>query len=136
MNEMLLPILVAVTVILLIWGIYQVVGGMSDERKKIQERLSNEGKATEGFDPTTLTVIRRVRKIGGFSGTLAHLPFLGGIAAKISQVWPRFSLAKFVFLTLGLSLMGFTVLFVVTGATLLGSAAAVVFAFIPNIVLN
>ena len=59
MNETILPFLIAVTVILLIWGTYQVLGGLSDERKKIQERLSGEGKATEGFDPATLTVVRR-----------------------------------------------------------------------------
>jgi len=136
MNEQILPFLAAVTVALLSWGIYQVAGGMTDERKKLQERLSNEGKATEGFDPTTLTVIRRVRKIGGLSGTLSHLPFMGNIAGKIAQVWPRFSLAKFVFLTLGLGFMGFTIMFIVTGAAVIGGGCAIVFAFLPNIVLN
>jgi tight adherence protein B len=136
MNELLLPILVAVTVIMLMYGIYQVVGGLTDERKKIKERLSNDGKTTEGFDPATLTVVRRVQKIGGLSGTLAHLPLLGGIAQKIAQVWPRFSLAKFVFITLGLMVMGFAIMFVVTASALLGSVCALVFGFLPLLVLN
>ena len=68
MNEMILPFLVAITVILLIVGLYQIVGGLSDERKRIQQRLSGEGKAAEGFDPATLTVMRREQVIGGLSG--------------------------------------------------------------------
>jgi tight adherence protein B len=136
LNSLLLPVLVAVTVALLIWGIYQVVGGMTDERKKIQERLSGEGKATEGFDPATLTVVRRVQKIGGVSGMLAHLPLLGGIAHKITQVWPKFSLAKFVFITLGLAIMGFAIMFVVTTSLLLAAVCALIFSAIPMLVLN
>jgi len=136
MNETILPFLIAVTVILMSWGIYQVLGGLSDERKKIQERLSNDGKATEGFDPATLTVVRRVRKIGGVSGTRAHLPLLGTMAGKIAQVWPKFSLAKFVFVIFGMALLGFSIMFVVTASALLGSACGVVFGFVPVLVLN
>jgi tight adherence protein B len=136
MNATILPFLVATTVILLIWGIYQVLGGLSDERKKIQERLSGEGKASEGFDPATLTVVRRVQKIGGVSGTLAHLPLLGTMAQKIAQVWPRFSLAKFVFVIFGMTLLGFSIMFVVTASGLLGGVVALVFGFAPILVLN
>jgi tight adherence protein B len=136
MNASILPILVAVTVILLIWGIYQVLGGLSDEKKRIQERLNNEGGTTEGFDPATLTVVRRVQKIGGVSGSLAHLPFLGGMAQKIAQVWPRFSLAKFVFVILGMAILGFMVMGVATSSYLLGGLGAVVLGVAPILVLN
>ena len=136
MNETILPFLVAGTVIMLIYGLYQVIGGLSDERRKLQQRLTHEGKSNEGFDPETLTVVRRQREIGGVSGTLAHLPFMRGIAYKISQVWPSFTLAKFVFLTLGMAILGFFVLFVVTGSTLLGSVCGIVFGFMPLLFLN
>jgi tight adherence protein B len=133
---MILPFLVAITVILLIWGVYQVVGGLSDERKKLSQRLSGEGKATDGFDPSSLTVVRRVQVIGGISGMLAHLPFLGGLARRITQVWPRFSLAKFIFVTTGMAALGFSIMYVVTDSCVLGGAVSVVFAAIPLIVLN
>jgi tight adherence protein B len=135
-NEMILPFLVAITVILLIWGVYQVVGGLSDERKKLSQRLSGEGKATDGFDPSSLTVVRRVQVIGGISGMLAHLPFLGGLARRITQVWPRLSLAKFIFVTTGMAALGFSIMYVVTDSCVLGGAVSVVFAAIPLIVLN
>jgi tight adherence protein B len=136
MNATILPFLVMVTVIMLIYGIYQVLGGLSDERKKIQERLSGEGKTTEGFDPATLTVVRRVQKIGGVSGTLSHLPFLGGMAQKIAQVWPRFSLAKFVFVTIGMAVMGFAIMAVVTSSALLGGVGCIILGAVPLLVLN
>jgi tight adherence protein B len=136
MNETILPYLVAVTVALLAWGIYQVLGGLSDERKKLQERLTNDGKAGEGFDPATLTVVRREQTIGGISGTLAQLPFMRGLATRIIQTWPSFSLAKFAFLSIGLGLLGFGIMFVVTASTLLGTVVGLVFAALPYILLN
>ena len=136
MNVKILPFLVATTVIMLIWGLYQVIGGISDERKKLQQRLTDEGKATEGFDPATLTVVRRQQVIGGVSGAFARLPFMSTIAHRIAQTWPRFTLAKFIFLTLGMAVMGFCVLGVVTNSVLLGCACGVVFGFMPLIALN
>jgi tight adherence protein B len=133
---MILPFLVAITVILLIWGVYQVVGGLSDERKKLAQRLSGEGGATDGFDPSSLTVVRRIQVIGGISGALAHLPFLGPLARRITQVWPSFSLAKFIFATIGLALLGFSIVFVATGMAVIAGAATVVFAAAPLLVLN
>jgi tight adherence protein B len=136
MSDYLLPILAAVTIVLLIVGIYQIVGGLSDERKKIKERLSGEGKASEGFDPATMTVLRREQEIGGVSGIMAQLPFMRGLAKKIMQTWPSFSLAKFAFLTIGMGILGFAILYIVTFSCVLGGAVAVVFAFLPMIVLN
>jgi tight adherence protein B len=136
MNEMILPFLAAGTVAMLIYGLYQVVGGMSDERKKLQQRLTNEGKSNEGFDPATFTVVRRQQEIGGVSGTLARLPYLRGLAYRISQNWPSFTLAKFIFLTLGMATLGFFVMFVATMSTLLGSVCGIVFTFVPMFLLN
>ncbi|HEX4055825.1 MAG TPA: type II secretion system F family protein [Tepidisphaeraceae bacterium] len=136
MNQLILPFLVASTVIMLIWGLYQVIGGLSDERKKLQQRLTHEGKSSEGFDPATLTVVRRQQEIGGFSGGLARLPYGHTLAHRLAQTWPSVSLAKFLFITLGLTLVGFFTIFMVTASTLLGSACGVVFAFAPLFLLN
>jgi tight adherence protein B len=136
MNEMILPFLVATTVILLIVGLYQVIGGLSDERKRLQQRLTHDGKSTEGFDPATLTVVRRQQVIGGFSGALARLPFGQLLAHRIAQTWPSFSLAKLMFLSLGLAVMGFCIMFVVTASALLGTAVGLVLGVIPVMMLN
>ena len=136
MNQVILPFLVAGTVIMLIYGLYQVIGGISEEKKKLAQRLTHEGKSNEGFDPATLTVVRRQQEIGGVSGTLAKLPFMRSLAYRISQNWPSFTLAKFIFLTIGMALLGFCVLWVVTASTLLGSVCGIVFGFMPLLMLN
>jgi tight adherence protein B len=136
MDATILPYLVATTVVLLIVGLYQILGGMSDERRRIQERLNNEGHSGDGFDPAALTVVRRKREIGGVSGTLAKIPFGHVIADRIAQVWPSFTLAKFTFMSLGLALMGTAVIFVVTNSFLLGSVVGLVCGFAPLLMLN
>src|SRR5580658_19167 len=100
MNDTLLPILVAVTVILLIWGVFQLFGGLNDHKKRLQQRLSGDGKLSQGFDPATFTVVRRQATISGTSGVLARLPGMRTVASHLMQTWPSISLAKFLFLSL------------------------------------
>jgi tight adherence protein B len=136
MNEMTLPILVAVTVGLLIWGIFQLFGGLSDHKRKLQQRLSGDGKLSQGFDPATFTVVRRQTKISGLSGLLAQLPMMRTVASHLMQTWPSFSLAKFSFLSFGAALTGFMTVYLVTGAAVLGVAGAFIFGIIPLFILN
>jgi len=74
MQDMILPLLAAITVVLLVWGIAQVTMGLSGEKKKLQERLSGDGKGQEGFDPATFTVVRRELTITGISGIRTIFP--------------------------------------------------------------
>jgi tight adherence protein B len=136
MNETILPFLVATTVILFVVGIYQIVGGLNEHRRKLQQRLSGEGKVAEGFDPATLTVMRREQAIGGLSGSLARLPFMRLLAHRITQTWPSFSLARFAFLTLGLGAMGFSIVYVATNSAFLAGVGGLVFCAMPMLLLN
>jgi tight adherence protein B len=136
MNDMLLPILVAVTISLLIWGVFQLFSGLSDHKKRLQQRLSGDGKLSQGFDPATFTVVRRQTKISGVSGVLAQFPGMRTIASHLMQTWPNISLAKFTFLSLGAALMGFTTVFLVSGAAALGVGGAGAFGAVPLFVLN
>lgn len=135
MNDMLLPILVAVSVILLIWGVYQLLGGFSDEKRRLAQRLTGEGKH-EGFDPATFTVVRRQTSIGGVSGAMARLPVFHMLAQRIVQTWPNFSLAKFIFLSLGLGFMAFITVGLGLSSMLLGVIAAGLLTIAPLLVLN
>jgi tight adherence protein B len=135
-NDLLLPVLMTVTVSLLAWGLFQLFGGLSDQRKKLQQRLSGEGAAPAGFDPETFTVVKRKIELKGASGALAKIPGLRTLAHNITQVWPNFSLAKFVFLSAACGVVFFMIAAVVTMKVLLGGVAALIGGFIPLIVLN
>ncbi len=134
--QTLFPALVAVPASLLAWGLFQLVGGLTDQRKKLKQRLSGEGSAPAGFDPETFTVIKRQIELKGASGALAKVPGLRTLAHNINQVWPNFSLAKFVFVSGACGFFAFMIAAVVTMKILLAGAAALVGLFIPLIVLN
>jgi tight adherence protein B len=134
-NNLLLPILAAVSVILLVWGVAQVMMGLKDDKERLRQRLSGEGRVSEHFDATHFNVVKKQRIVGGVSGAIAYLPFTEKLGSRIAQTWPSFSLAKFTFLSLGLSLMGFMTVVLVTGAYVLGIAGAAI-GFGPMIMLN
>jgi tight adherence protein B len=134
MEVFVFPILVALCVGMLAWGLFQVFGGLSDEKKRLQKRLSGENQPDE-MDISDFTVVRRQQDIQGVSGTFARVPFLREIARRIAQVWPNFSLAKFVFLSLGLGIMGFTLLTLVTFSPVLGLLGLLI-GLAPNFVLS
>jgi tight adherence protein B len=136
MNDMMLPILVILAVILLLWGLFELMGGISDGRRRMLERLANDGKSVDGFDPATLTIVRRKLEITGFSGVIAKVPLMRILAHRLSKTWPTMTLAKFAFLVTGIALVGFFVMFLVTGSALIGGAGALVMGFIPIFILN
>ena len=65
-NSIVLPILAAISVILLVWGIAQLALGLKDDKEKLRERLSGEGKISESFDASHFNVIRKQTTVGGF----------------------------------------------------------------------
>ncbi|MGA3065922.1 MAG: type II secretion system F family protein [Tepidisphaeraceae bacterium] len=135
MNQLILPVLAAITVSMLLFGIVQLVGGLSEGKRRLEQRLSGEGKS-DGFDPATLTVVRRQTDIQGFSGTLAKLPFMYGMARKVATTWPSMNLAKFTFICLGMALFGGVVGTVVTAEPFIGVCVAVACGAAPVFVLN
>lgn len=136
MQNMMLPILVAVSVALGVWGLIQLATGVSGERKRLQERLSGDGKPPEGFDPATFTVVRREPVIGGLSSAISQLPMMKGLAQRIVQTWPSFSLAKFMFLSGGIGLGASTLIFLLTNSPFISLCVLVAGASLPLLYLN
>jgi tight adherence protein B len=135
MQELMMPALMALTVIFLVIGMVQLLGGLSEDRRRLQQRLSGEGK-NDGFDASSLTVVRRREEIKGFSGVLAKLPLMTGLSRKITTIWPSMSLAKFGFLCLGLFIMASAAVTLVAASYFLGVVGGFVFAILPVLFLN
>jgi tight adherence protein B len=135
MQQFMLPVLAAVTVAMLLFGIVQVFGGLSEGKRRLEQRLSGEGRS-EGFDPATLTVVRRQTEIQGFSGVIAKLPLMYGTARKVQQVWPSMNLAKFMFIVVALAVFGTVVGTVVSAEPFIGVCIGLILAFAPFLFLN
>jgi tight adherence protein B len=137
MEQIFLPILIASTIGLMAYGLIQLFGGLNDQKRKLQQRLGQDGRVSEGFDPETFTVVKREQEVVGMSGVLVKwMPASRKMAQRIIQVWPSFSLALFAAVTFGAGLFGFIVVTLVTDSYFLGSIGGLVTFFIPLLVLN
>jgi tight adherence protein B len=134
MQQFILPIFAAVTVAMLLFGIVQLVGGLSEGKRRLEQRLSGEGKS-EGFDPATLTVVKRQTEIQGFSGVLAKLPLMYGVARKVQQTWPSMNLAKFAFIVVALAVFGFVAGTVCSAEPFIGCCVGAALGVAPFLVL-
>src|SRR6185295_5034661 len=95
MQDMLLPILIAVSIALLAWAVIAAIGaGALGEKKKIKERLAGEVVQEEqaGNLPKSITVQMEAQ---GLSGKLARWSFFNGLHRKIIQAYPDDTLVKF-----------------------------------------
>src|SRR5215203_229705 len=92
--DLLLPILIAATVALLIWGVTRLfTDGTKRERKRLAERLSTEGKADpleNGNRPIT-----RQLEVVGLPPALARQPFIQALNRHLLLAMPGTSLARF-----------------------------------------
>jgi tight adherence protein B len=130
------PIVIALTIGLLVWGIAQVVGGLMDsDRRKIQERLSSDA-GTQVHQVAASQMVRKAVEVKGFSSNLAQMPILKRVAKNLAQTWPEVSLAKFCGASLGISLAAGMVALVFTASVFIGLVAAGFGFFLPTFVLN
>lgn len=135
MQQLIPPLLLAVTVTLMVFGLIQLVGGLTEGKRRLQQRLSGEGKS-EGFDPATLTVVRRQQEIKGISGVLAQLPMMMDLSRRITQTWPTMSLAKFCFIVLGVGVAAAVLFAQLTDSLFLGLCGGAFLGSIPVMILN
>src|SRR4051794_34019943 len=96
MDSLLLPILIASVVILLVWGIAVIArGGAVKEKKKLQQRLSTEGKGTSSKEKELPLSITLQIEAGGLSALLVKFSPLQALYRRLVQAWPEMTVARF-----------------------------------------
>jgi tight adherence protein B len=144
MDGILIPILVAGTVATLVWGLVAVVTGIgAGDRKKLQERLTGEGRTdAQGFSSTTGSIANGTKSITfqlqvvGVPAFLADRPFIQALNRRMLQGYPEKTFGKFITTCAiygavfgGLSL-------VVTASFLVGFLALLAGFYAPFLILN
>src|SRR3954447_16317647 len=105
--DQLLPILVAAAVVLLVFGLVQGIRTLLDpNRRKLQDRLSNErtagfGRGGESFASRS---IRLENEAKGLSARLAKFGPLSGLHRRVVHAAPNMSLAMFLIIVGALGL--------------------------------
>ncbi len=136
MNPLLLPILIAVVVILFVWGLTAALFGGGGEKKKLQQRLTDGGGATIGEKNSLPLSITLQLEAGGLSALLIKLSPLQGLYRKLVQAWPEMTLALFLEIAAGIALLCVLITFFFVGIPSVALAAGLVGFSLPFFVLS
>ncbi|HEX8524761.1 MAG TPA: type II secretion system F family protein [Tepidisphaeraceae bacterium] len=109
MESLLLPILIATVVALFVWGLVRAFSGGGNGKKKLQERLTSEGGSSGGEKSSLPLSITLQMEAGGLSALLIKISPLQGLYRKLVQAWPEMTLALFLEIAAGVSLMAFLI---------------------------
>jgi len=132
-----LPILIAATVTLLVFGIWQIVAGLTDsEKRKLQQRLSGSGKGGASNASAAQQSLSLQQEADGLSGVLVQFSFFGRLEKMLIYAVPDMSLSKFLTIALGIGAGVSLVTWVVTASTLVASVAGALGIYAPCIWLS
>jgi tight adherence protein B len=135
MSDLLLPILIAFVVALLVIGAAQALRALLDgEKRKLQQRLSTENRL-DGSIPLARAV-RAATEHGRLTAALLRIAFFNGLYRKVVQAWPTMSLAKFLAISVALSLTLGVMAFAFAGSAVVALTGLVLGAYLPMLVLS
>src|SRR4051794_22576907 len=94
MDGLLVPIIVAGTVITFVWGLVSVVNaGQRGDKRKLAERLSGEGRTSESAIAASVSgqgkSIVVELEVKGVPASLAKRPFIQKLNRRVLQAYPE-----------------------------------------------
>jgi tight adherence protein B len=134
MDGMFLPILIAGSVALLCFTIWQITSKAIDpEKRKLKQRLTTDGVSGKADEQLSITMNKEVT---GLSGTLTQFTSIfDGLHAKVRQAYPNLSLVMFLTICGLLAFMLYIIAFLISGSPIVGSVAGLVGAYVPFVLL-
>ncbi len=137
MDGMLLPILIAVAVMLAVFGIIQVIraGSESGEKRRLQNRLGAELKAG-GSGNLQRSITMDQHEATGVSGALTRISLLNSLHRHLIQAYPDMALAKFLAIAFGAGFGTFVVFAALAGSAVIGAIAAAIGFYVPFLLLS
>jgi tight adherence protein B len=137
MDGLLLPILIAAVVALLVWGVSSIFSKGGGEKKKLKQRLSNEGAENEFNQKAALPLsITLQMEAGGLSALLIKITPLQGLYRKLVQAWPEMTLALFLEIAASVGLGALLITFFFVGNPTVALAAGAAGLSFPFVILG
>jgi tight adherence protein B len=136
MDGVLLPLLVAATVVTLSLGVWQLATALMDkEKKKLTERLSADNSR---FDPAAASA--RAIKIqvenDNVPSLLSRSRFFKELNRQLAQTLPGMSLVKFLVISCALAALGGLVLLLLSGSLIPAAVASAGAGYLPFCLLS
>jgi len=130
-----LPILIALTVMLIVFGVWQLVAGGSGEQRRLARRLSMEN-APRTEQPGQRTTVRLQTDATGFSAILVKWRPLAALYRRILHAYPAMSLARFLGVAFAIAFFSALIVGAVLGSILMGVLAGAIGGYVPFFMLN
>jgi tight adherence protein B len=146
MESLLLPILIAATVMLATFGLVKVVAAPDrKEKRKLAERLSTDRPydsptsslgGTGGGTAAQAKSITYQTEVQGLPPFLAKLSFIQNLNRSLVQAWPDRKIANFLMIAGGVAVFGFLIAFLIADSLLIPVLAFAAGGYVPFFVLS
>lgn len=135
MEAILLPILIAGSVGLVVFAIWQVVAPLIDpSKRKLSKRLTGESQSGQFLEAKAKSIVQN--EAVGLEAKLLRIGFFQGLHRTLLQSYPELPLLRFVQIMAGVSLLVFTIVFVLAGKLLVALVAFVIGLYLPVAVIT
>jgi tight adherence protein B len=136
MDQVLLPILIALAVGCAAWSVTRLVGGAGrGEKRRLQQRLSTEGRSDVAALVASKPIFIQL-EVKGLPPGLAGTEFVQRLHRKLLAVWPRVSVVRFFGIVAGASLGLFGVVLLLTASAAPAVTAGAFGLYLPFVLLN
>lgn len=134
MEGSLLPILIAASVMLLVYALWQITLAVANpDRRKLKERLTGEGRQemTEAQRKITLQ-----QEVGALSGKLTQFSFFDSVNRMLIQAYPDMTLSRFLLTAAGIGFTVTLIAMVVTQSIIVSLVAGGIGVYAPCVWLS
>ncbi|HVT91132.1 MAG TPA: type II secretion system F family protein [Tepidisphaeraceae bacterium] len=136
MEDMTLPIVIAGAVMLVVYAASQVIGNFADpERRKLKQRLSSDGTATDSSAETHKNIVLQ-QEAEGLTGVLVQWSFFDSINSMLIYASPDLTLSRFLAIATSAGLAAFMVTYVCSGSIIVSLVAAGIGLYAPCVWLS
>jgi tight adherence protein B len=130
-----LPILIAGAVMLLVFGITQIVATLTNsEKRKLAKRLSGDGNDASASVQQSITLQQQQNDALG--GILVQFSFFGRLEKMLIYAAPELSLGRFIMIATGIGMGALLIAWLVTASTLVALVAAAIGIYAPCVWLS
>ncbi|MBV8780258.1 MAG: type II secretion system F family protein [Phycisphaerae bacterium] len=135
MDGLIIPI-IAVAAALGLFAVWQFIAALTNvEKRRLKQRLANDNTKHSGGGVAQLSILAQQQDTG-LSGQLSKFSLFDSIQERLNQAYPDASLAKFVIISLAVSVTFFITALLVSNSLIVAPIAALAGAYIPVLVVN
>jgi tight adherence protein B len=135
MDSILLPILVAGTVALLVFGAVSIAMSLLDpERRRLKDRLAADPRSA--LIAEAQKSVSNIVELDAVTAALVRWPFFAGVNARLIHAYPETKLATFLLIAAGCGVAGLFFGFATTGALFLTAVTGAIGCALPFVVLS